>query len=90
MASSAQAIIEAEVRDRVRQRGIDPIAEPEVVAQLVDEVIGEYRDRSITAALPPISELAAVTRAVLDAVAGFGPLQPLLDDHTVDDFRAAP
>jgi pilus assembly protein CpaF len=84
--SSAQAILEAEVRELVRRRGIDPIAEPAVVARLVDEVVGEYRDRSITSTLPPLGDAAATTRTVLDAVAGFGPLQPLLDDPSVEEI----
>ena len=89
MASTASAIIEAEVRELVRRRGIDPIAEPEVVGRLVDEVVADYRDRAITSALPPLADVVATTRAIVDAVAGFGPLQPLLDDPTVDDFRPA-
>jgi pilus assembly protein CpaF len=84
--SSAQAILEAEVRELVRRRGIDPIAEPAVVARLVDEVVAEYHDRSITATLPPLGDAAATTRTVLDAVAGFGPLQPLLDDPSVEEI----
>jgi pilus assembly protein CpaF len=86
VASSAQAILETEVRELVRRRGIDPIAEPAVVARLVDEVVGDYRDRAITAALPPLGDAAATSRTVLDAVAGLGPLQPLLDDPTVEEL----
>jgi pilus assembly protein CpaF len=86
VASSAQAILEAEVRELVRRRGLDPIAEPDVVARLVDEVVSEYRDRAITSALPPLGDAVAATRTVLDAVAGFGPLQPLLDDPTVEEI----
>jgi len=85
--STAQAIVETEVRELVRRRGIDPIAEPVVMARLVDEVVAEFQDRSVTSALPPLGDVVAATRAVLDAVAGFGPLQPLLDDPTIDDFR---
>ena len=86
MGRSAQAIIEAEVRELVRRRGLDPSAEPELVGRLVDEVVADYRDRSITSPLPPLSDVAAATRTVLDAVAGFGPLQPLLDDPTVEEI----
>jgi pilus assembly protein CpaF len=82
---SAQSILESEVRELVRRRGIDPIAEPSVVARLVDEVVADYRDRSITAPLPPIGDVATAARAVVDAVAGFGPLQPLLDDPSVEE-----
>lgn len=83
---SAQAIVEGEVRELVRRRGIDPISEPDVVARLIDEVVGEYRDRSITSKLPPMGDIAVASRAVLDAVAGFGPLQPLLDDPGVEEI----
>jgi pilus assembly protein CpaF len=86
VASSAQAILENEVRELVRERGIDPIAEPAVVARLVDEVVGDYRDRAITAAMPPVGDVVAATRTVLDAVAGFGPLQPLLDDDSIEEI----
>ncbi|HZC71993.1 MAG TPA: ATPase, T2SS/T4P/T4SS family [Jatrophihabitans sp.] len=86
MASSAQAIVEAEVRELVRRRGIDPIAEPELVARLVDEVIADYRDRTITSPLPPLTDIVGTTRAVVDAVAGFGPLQPLLDDPAIEEI----
>jgi pilus assembly protein CpaF len=83
LASSAHTIVEDEVRELVRRRGLDPIAEPEIVALLVEEVIADYRDRAITAPLPPLHDAAAATRAVLDAVAGFGPLRPFLDDPAV-------
>lgn len=87
MPASAQSILESEVRELVRRRGLDPIAEPDAVARLVDEVVADYRDRSITAPLPPLGDVAATSRTVLDAIAGFGPLQPLLDDPSVDDYR---
>ena len=40
--STAQAIVEDEVRELVRRRGIDPGAEGGAVRQLVDEVVGDY------------------------------------------------
>ena len=80
-------IVEGEVRELVRRRGIDPVAEPAVVRRLIDEVISHYLDRAVTSSLPPLGDTTQVVRAVLDAVAGFGPLQPFLDDPSVDDFR---
>jgi pilus assembly protein CpaF len=70
----------------VRRRGIDPVAEPDTVAALIDEVVSDYLDRAVTAQLPPLTETGPVARAVLDAVAGFGPLQPFLDDPTVEEI----
>ena len=89
MAASAQQILENEVRELVRRRGIDPSAEPDLVARLIDEVVGDYRDRSITAPLPPLGDVTATSRAVLDAVAGFGALQPLLGRIDIDTMREA-
>ncbi len=87
--ATARAIVEAEVRELVRRRGIDPVAEPDVVTRLIDEVVSNYLDRAVTSQLPPLGDTASVSRAVLDAVAGFGPLQPFLDDPTIDDYRVA-
>ena len=84
--STARAIVEAEVRELVRRRGIDPVAEPDTVAGLIDDVLSDYLDRAVTSQLPPMGDTAPVARAVLDAVAGFGPLQPYLDDPTVEEI----
>jgi pilus assembly protein CpaF len=84
--SSAVAVLEQEVRELVRQRGIDPIAEAETVARLVDDVVADYRDRAVSSPLPPLGDAGAAARAVVDAVAGFGPLQPLLDDPTIEEI----
>jgi pilus assembly protein CpaF len=84
--SSAQAILESEVRELVRQRGIDPIAEPDAVARLIEAAVADYADRAVTSALPPLGDAVSAARAVQDAVAGFGPLQPLLDDDSVEEI----
>jgi pilus assembly protein CpaF len=84
--ATARAIVEAEVRELVRRRGIDPVVEPAVVTSLIDEVISDYLDRAVTSQLPPLGDTAPVSRAVLDAVAGFGPLQPFLDDPMIEEI----
>ena len=86
MVSSARAIVDAEVRELIRIRGLDPSAEPGAVARLVDEVVAGYRDRAITTRLPPLGDGDRVSRGVLDSIAGYGPLQPLFDDPTVEEI----
>jgi pilus assembly protein CpaF len=73
-AGTAAAAVEATVRELVRRRGLDPVAEPAVVARLVDEVVADYLDRAGGSQLPAPEDPKATARAVLDAVAGFGPL----------------
>ena len=43
-----------------------------------------HRDlRGLSTALPPLGDPVATARAVYDAVAGYGPLEPFLDDPAV-------
>jgi pilus assembly protein CpaF len=82
----AIGLVEDEVRELVRRRGLDPGEQPAEVRGLVDEVIREYDERSASGALPALADADATAREVYDAVAGFGPLQPFLDDPTVEEI----
>jgi pilus assembly protein CpaF len=83
---NAVAMVEDEVRELVRRRGLDPVAQPAAVRRLVDEVIAHYGERSISGTLAPLPDIRSAARAVFDAVAGFGPLQPYLDDPLVEEI----
>ena len=79
-------IIEEEVRELVRRRQVDPAKdEPAVVESLIDEVLSDYELRYEAANLPRIGNRGAVRKTILDRVAGFGALQPFLDDPTVEE-----
>ncbi|HET7667183.1 MAG TPA: ATPase, T2SS/T4P/T4SS family, partial [Mycobacterium sp.] len=53
---------------------------------LVEEVVADYDERTLTSSLPPLLDRPAAMRAVYDAVAGFGPLQRYLDDPLVEEI----
>ena len=78
--------VEAEVRELVRRRGLDPVADRGAVRRLVEEVVADYDERTLTSALPPLADTETAARSVYDAVAGFGPLQRHLDDPTVEEL----
>jgi len=82
---NAVALVEDEVRELVRRRGVDPAADAGGVRRLVDEVIADYEERTLTGSLPPLADSRLAARQVYDAVAGLGPLQPYLDDPTVEE-----
>ncbi|MGB9373341.1 MAG: ATPase, T2SS/T4P/T4SS family [Jiangellales bacterium] len=84
--TDAQRMIDAEVRDLVRQRGIDPAVERVEVRRLAEAVVAAYEQRSLVSALPPIVDGDAIVQDVTDAVAGFGPLQRYLDDPAVEEI----
>ena len=81
----AVGMVEDEVRELVRRRGLDPAREPGAVRSLIQEVLAEYDDRALRSALPVLPDPQVAARQVFDAVAGFGPLQPYLDDPTVEE-----
>jgi pilus assembly protein CpaF len=81
----AVAVVEDEVRELVRRRGLDPLADPSAMRALVGEVFADYDERSLSGALP-LADPEHTLRSVLDSVAGFGPLRPYLDDPTVEEI----
>ena len=82
----AVAVVEDEVRELVRRRGLDPTTDSASVRLLVEEVVADYDERTLTSSLPPILDRTAAMRAVYDAVAGFGPLQRYLDDPLIEEI----
>ena len=79
-------IVEDEVRELVRRRGLDPARQAAEVRRIVEAAVRDYDERSMLGSLPPLGPLDEATRRVFDAVAGLGPLQPLLDDPTVEEI----
>ena len=84
--ATATEHIQVEVRELIRRRGIDPVADPRSARDLINEVINHYEDRAATSSLPPMLHRNVVTREIFDAVAGFGPLQRFLDDHEIEEI----
>jgi pilus assembly protein CpaF len=82
----AATVVETEVRNRVRVRGIDPLSDPRSVRLVVDEVLADYAQRSLGSQVEPITDGEQIARDVIDAVAGLGPLQQYLDDSEVEEI----
>lgn len=82
----ALAIVESEVREQIRERGIDPASDLFSVTELVETAVGEYDKRSLLTTLPMLGPMDRAVKHVLDSVAGFGELQPLLDDPEVEEI----
>lgn len=74
------------VRERVRHQGLDPVESPDEAAKIIETVLQDYDQTSARMGLASFVDLEATRGEVLDAVAGFGVLQPLLDDATVEEI----
>jgi pilus assembly protein CpaF len=84
VSTSVQDVIEADVRDAVRRGGLDPLRDRDAVEELVHTAVRRLVTQVDDPAQSDI-ELAAVSRRVLDDVAGFGPLQRFFDDPDVEE-----
>ena len=51
--TSALDVVDGEVRELIRRRGLDPFTDPGPVRVLVRDVVADYFERSLTSALPP-------------------------------------
>jgi pilus assembly protein CpaF len=78
-------VVEGEVRELVRRRGLDPEVHADDVRRLVDDAVADYDERSLTGGLPALVNAPDVSRDVYDAVAGLGPLQRYLSDPGVEE-----
>lgn len=77
------ASLEDEVRELIRRRRLDPARDDTAVRQLVREAVADYEERALLGGLAPLADPDETGRLVMDSVAGFGPLQPYLDDPTL-------
>jgi pilus assembly protein CpaF len=82
----AVEIIRAEVRDLIRMRGIDPRSDARPTADLIDEVLRSYDERTLSGSLPLLADADAARRSVLDDLTGYGAIQQFLDDPTVEEI----
>lgn len=78
--------IDQQVRERVRAEGVDPQHEPGAVRRLAEEAVRAHDERSLTGQVARVQEPGRVVAEVVARVAGFGALQPYLDDDEVEEI----
>lgn len=79
------AELEHDVRELVRRRGVDPVRDRARLRELVREALDDYDDRALRGHAPPLVDRHGTGKALEDALGGFGPLQPYLDDPTIEE-----
>lgn len=86
MSAEAAARIESQVRDQIRKRGVDPVRDADAVRALVDDALAAWDEKALVGAVSPMDDRVATAKAVLDNVAGLGPLQQYLDDPEIEEI----
>jgi pilus assembly protein CpaF len=80
------AAVADRVRDRLRAEQTDPTRDPDLALQVAWAEVRRHNDFALARGLAPVDDEHACVREVLAAVAGYGPLQPYLDDPTVEEL----
>lgn len=78
--------LDGRVREAVRGAGVDPQRDPLVVRRIAEDLVRSHDERSLTGAVVPVADPTAMVGELLARVSGFGQLQPLLDDPTVEEI----
>ena len=86
MQTTALQLLEEDVRELIRRRRLDPSRDEAQVRDLIDEGLDDYDDRALVGGLVPLADRGEAERLLRESVAGFGPLQPYLDDPTVEEI----
>ncbi|KQU69630.1 pilus assembly protein CpaF [Phycicoccus sp. Root563] len=78
--------VESEVRELIRRSGLDPARDTKELTRLVRDAVADYDERSLHGGLPSLPNVEDAVKSVIDAVAGFGPLQQYFDDPEVEEI----
>ncbi|KQZ67405.1 CpaF family protein [Nocardioides sp. Root151] len=77
--------LDARVREVVRRDGVDPQSEAAVVRRIAEQVVRAHDERSLTGQVASVPDPQGVVGELVARVSGFGPLQPYLDDPSVEE-----
>jgi pilus assembly protein CpaF len=80
--------LDHQVRELVRRDGVDPQRDAALVRRIAESVVREHDEQSLTGRVAPVPDVQAMVGEIVARVSGFGPLQPFLDDPTVEEFRS--
>ncbi|MDQ1216397.1 pilus assembly protein CpaF [Microbacterium arborescens] len=78
--------IACRLRDRLRSEGIDPAERPDEVERVAVAEVQRHNDFALARGLAAVDDEVSAVRRVLASVAGYGPLQALLDDPSVEEL----
>ena len=78
--------LDARVRELVRRGGVDPQAEVGLVRRIAEEAVRAHDEHSLTGQVAPVPDPQLMVGELVARVAGFGPLQPYLDDPEIEEI----
>jgi pilus assembly protein CpaF len=83
--SHPSIVVAERVRLRLRAEGTDPSVDADAARRVALAEVRRFNDAALSRGEPMIDDEIGCVRDVLAAVSGFGVLQPLLDDPTIEE-----
>lgn len=83
--SHPSVIVAERVRLRLRSEGVDPSLDPEGARRVAQAEVRRYNDIALARGDVLLEDEARCVRDALATVGGLGPLQPLLDDPSIEE-----
>jgi len=77
--------LDQSVRAHVRREGVDPQHDAALVRRIAEGVVRDHDERSLTGMVAPVADVEGLVGELVARVSGFGPLQPYLDDPSVEE-----
>jgi pilus assembly protein CpaF len=78
--------LDDDVRDEVRRQGVDPLTDIDSVRRFAQSAVRAHDQRSLSGVVRPVDDPDRMVDELVARVSGFGPLQPYLDDHNVEEI----
>jgi pilus assembly protein CpaF len=78
--------LDQDVRAEIRRRGVDPLTDVESVRAFARSAVSAHDQRSLTGIVRPMEDPERAVDDLVNRVSGFGPLQPYLDDPSVEEI----
>ncbi|MCC2030464.1 CpaF family protein [Microbacterium sp. YMB-B2] len=84
--SQPSLVVAERVRRRLRAERTDPALAPDEARRIAQAEVRRHNDLALSRGDAMIDDESALVRDVLASVSGFGVLQPLLDDPTIEEI----
>ncbi|WP_417510650.1 CpaF family protein [Microbacterium sp.] len=84
--SHPSLVVAERVRRRLRAEQTDPSLAPDEARRITQAEVRRHNDLALSRGDATIDDESACVRDVLASISGFGPLQPLLDDPSIEEI----
>lgn len=84
--SQSSLVVAERVRRRLRAERTDPSLAPDDARRIAQAEVRRHNDLALSRGDATIDDESACVQDVLASVSGFGPLQPLLDDPSIEEI----